>query len=136
MNFAALPPEASAAIDAIYQLLAILADRAKTKAALARSSPRAMRHRPSPRSSAVSRSSAPPCKSSKPNSKPDRCRAGEDPRSGSSDRCQPGQSSMSNARCTATKVEALRADREQLERSRSAHESKPAELVRTHRALA
>jgi hypothetical protein len=36
----------------------------------------------------------------------------------------------------ATKVEALRADRQQLERSRSAHESKPAELVRTHRALA
>jgi hypothetical protein len=36
----------------------------------------------------------------------------------------------------ATKVEALRADREQLERSRSAHESKLAELERTHRALA
>jgi prefoldin subunit 5 len=36
----------------------------------------------------------------------------------------------------ATKVEALRSDREQLERSRSAHESKLAELERTHRTLA
>jgi hypothetical protein len=36
MNFAVLPPEAPAATDAIYQLLAVLADRAKTKAALAK----------------------------------------------------------------------------------------------------
>ena len=35
MNFVVLPPEAPAATDAIYQLLAVLADRAKTKAALA-----------------------------------------------------------------------------------------------------
>jgi hypothetical protein len=36
----------------------------------------------------------------------------------------------------ATKVEALRSDREQLERSRSTHESKLAELERTHPTLA
>jgi hypothetical protein len=36
MNFAVLPAEAPAAADAIYQLSAVLADRAKTKAALAK----------------------------------------------------------------------------------------------------
>jgi hypothetical protein len=66
----------------------------------------------------------------------DRRRAGEDPRSASSDRCQPGGVQCRTPAVHATKVEALRADREQLERSRSALESKLAELERTHWTLA
>jgi chromosome segregation ATPase len=122
MNFAVLPPEAPAATDAIYQLLAVLADRAKAKAALAKV--------------VAARNEAQACRREARRS-PDRARRLAEAASrirawtaAEREKIREAHRQVDASRAEfnveravhATKVEALRADREQLERSRSAHE--------------
>jgi chromosome segregation ATPase len=136
MNFAVLPPEAPAATDAIYQLLAVLADRAKTKAALAK----VVAARDEAQAAAekfgdlqIERAAL-----QKRQAEFEAWTAAERRKIREALRQIDASRAEFNVERAvhATKVEALRADREQLERSRSAHESKLAELERTHRALA
>jgi hypothetical protein len=136
MNFAVLPPEAPAAADAIYQLLAVLADRAKTKAALAK----VVAARDEAQAAAeklgdlqIERAALQKQQAEfKAWTAAERENIREAHR-----RIDASRAEFNVERAVyATKVEALRADREQLERSRSAHESKLAELERSHRALA
>jgi hypothetical protein len=136
MNFVVLPPEAPGATDAIYQLLVVLADRAKAKAAHAKV--------------VVSRNEAQAAAEKLDDLEVERAAlqkqqaefeawtaAEREKIREAHRRIDASRAEFNVERAVhATKVEALRADREQLERSRSALESKLAELERTHRALA
>ena len=136
MNFVVLPPEAPAATDAVYQLLAVLADRAKTKAALAKVVP-ARNEAPAAaeelRDLQIERAAL-----QKQQAEFEAWTAAEREKIREAHRqIDASRAELNVERAVhATKVEALRADREQFERSRSAYELKLAELERTHRALA
>ena len=135
MNFVVLPPEAPAATDAVYQLLAVLADRAKTKAALAKVVP-ARNEAPAAaeelRDLQIERAAL-----QKQQAEFEAWTAAEREKIREAHRqIDASRAELNVERAVhATKVEALCADREQFERSRSAHELKLAELERTHRAL-
>jgi hypothetical protein len=136
MNFVVLPPEAPGATDAIYQLLAVLADREKTKAALAKEV--AARNEAQAAAEKLSDLQIERAALQKQQAEFEAWTAAEPEKIREAHRrIHASRAEFNVERAVhATKVEALRADREQLERSRSAHESKLAELERTHRALA
>jgi hypothetical protein len=136
MNFVVLPPEAPAATDAIYQLLAVLADRAKTKAALAKVV--AARNEAQAAAEKLGDLQIERAALQKQQAEFEAWTAAERENIREARRqIDASRAELNVERAVhATKVEALRADREQLERLRSAHESKLAELERTHRARA
>jgi hypothetical protein len=133
MNFVVLPLEAPGATDAVYQLLAILADRARTKAALAKVVP--ARNEAQAAAEKLGDLQIERAALQKQQAEFEAWTA-EKIREAHR-RIDASRAEFNVERAVhVTKVEALRVDREQLERSRSAHESKLAELERTHRALA
>jgi hypothetical protein len=133
MDFVVLPPEAPAATDAIYQLLAVLADRAKAKAALAKVV--AARNEAQAAAEKLGDLQIERAALQKQQAEFEAWTA-EKIREAHR-RIDASRAEFNVERAVhATKVEALRADREQLERSRSAHESKLAELHRGARPSA